>query len=209
MKARIVTLVLILCLGLGGFFWLKASMFSSLDNLEDGDIIFQESLSSQSQAIQNATNSRYSHCGIIFKRGGEFFVYEAIQPVTYTKLDKWIKRGKDSHYVVKRLKDNAKLKECRDKMLAEAKKHMGKNYDLTFEWSDKRIYCSELIWKIYKRGAGLEVGKLEKLKDFDLSDPAVKKKIKERYGENIPLDEVVISPESIYDSRLLYTVAEN
>jgi hypothetical protein len=26
----------------------------------------------------------------------------------------------------------------------------GKNYDMTFEWSDNNIYCSELIWKVYQ-----------------------------------------------------------
>src|SRR5437867_163185 len=24
-------------------------------------------------------------------------------------------------------------------------------YDLTFEWSDDKIYCSELVWKVYER----------------------------------------------------------
>ena len=42
-----------------------------------------------------------------------------------------------------------------------------------------------MIWKIYQRGANIEVGKLEKLKDFDLSSPEVKTKLKERYGVGI------------------------
>ncbi|MNT72775.1 hypothetical protein D3C72_2114080 [compost metagenome] len=86
---------------------------------------------------------------------------------------------------------------------------LGKNYDATFEWSDSRIYCSELIWKIYQRGAGIEVGKLEKLKDFDLSSAEVKSKLKERYGNQIALEETVISPASIFNSELLTTVASN
>ena len=85
----------------------------------------------------------------------------------------------------------------------------GKKYDLFFDWSDDKIYCSELIWKIYQRGAGTEIGKLQKLKDFDLSSPAVKQKMKERYGNNIPMDETVISPAAIFDSELVETVKEN
>ena len=85
----------------------------------------------------------------------------------------------------------------------------GKNYDLTFEWSDEKIYCSELIWKIYQRATGIEIGKLEKLSDFDLTNDAVKKKMKERYGNKIPMDETVISPASIFDSELLTTVKSN
>ena len=34
----------------------------------------------------------------------------------------------------------------------------GRPYDLTFEWSDERIYCSELVWKIYERALGIEIG---------------------------------------------------
>ncbi|MEI2762055.1 YiiX/YebB-like N1pC/P60 family cysteine hydrolase [Methanothrix soehngenii] len=74
-------------------------------NLKDGDIIFQTSLSSQSKAIQLATGSKYSHCGIIFKQGEDFFVFEAIQPVKSTPLMKWIERGENGKFVVKRLKN--------------------------------------------------------------------------------------------------------
>jgi uncharacterized protein YycO len=69
--------------------------------------------------------------------------------------------------------------------------------------------CSELIWKVYKEATGLEVGKLEKLKDFDLTSKQVKQKMKERYGDNIPLDETVITPVSIYNSELLIQVSSN
>jgi hypothetical protein len=75
---------------------------------------------------------------------------------------------------------------------------------LTFEWDDERIYCSELVYKIYKLGAGIEVGKLQKLSEFDLSNPIVKAKLVERYGTKIPLDEPVISPGAIFtDTNLM------
>lgn len=181
------------------------------NKLKDGDLIFQTSQSAQSQAIQVATKSKYSHCGIIYKKGDEYFVFEAIQPVQTTPLDKWIARGKDSHYVVKRLKDADKILTPSNlkKMKSAGKKMEGKNYDLYFEWSNDRIYCSELIWKIYKEGTGIEIGNLEQLKDFDLSHPNVKAKLKERYGNNIPKNEKVISPSAMFNSELLYTVETN
>lgn len=86
---------------------------------------------------------------------------------------------------------------------------MGKNYDLTFEWSDDKIYCSELIWKVYKRATGIEIGELEMLRNFDLTHESVRKKMKERYGDNIPMDELVISPAAIFESELLITVKSN
>lgn len=174
----------------------------------NGDIIFQTSLTDQSKAIHLATKSKYSHCGIIYIENGQYFVFEAVQPVKNTPLDKWIARGKNGHYVIKRLKNAEEIltAETLQKMKVEGEKFKGKNYDLTFEWSDDKIYCSELIWKIYQRATGLEVGKLERLSDFDLTSEVVKTKMKERYGDNIPMDEIVISPVSIFESELLITV---
>ena len=179
--------------------------------LRDGDMIFQTSLSKQSLAIQLATHSPYSHCGIIFKNGAEYQVLEAIQPVKYTSLDEWMARGKDGHYVIKRLKEAAKLLSTSsvEKMKKTGNSFLNKNYDIYFDWSDDKMYCSELIWKIYKRGAGLEVGKLQLLRDFDLSSKAVKETMQKRYGNNIPLNDTVIAPVSIFNSELLETVKSN
>lgn len=190
---------------------LEVKKLSDKSKIKNGDLIFQTSLSGQSKAIQLATNSKYSHCGIIYSNNGQFYVFEAIQSVKTTPLDKWIARGKDGHYVIKRLKnaDQVLIPETLQKMKQEGEKLKGKNYDLTFEWSDDKIYCSELIWKIYKRATGLEVGKLEKLSDFDLTNEVVKQKMTERYGNKIPMDEVVISPVAIFDSELLETVKAN
>ena len=79
---------------------------SLLENkLQNGDIIFQTSQSNQSKAIQLATHSPYSHVGIIYQIDGKWYVYEAVQPVKLTPIQKWIKRGKNGHFVVKRLKN--------------------------------------------------------------------------------------------------------
>ncbi|MCD6011379.1 MAG: putative peptidoglycan peptidase [Flavipsychrobacter sp.] len=176
--------------------------------LSDGDIIFQTSLSSQSRAIQLATKSTYSHCGIIYKKGNDLYVLEAIQPVKMTPLYGWIARGQGKHYVVKRLKNAKQIltPEVLVKMRQVGKQFEGKSYDITFEWSDDKIYCSELVWKIYKRSTGIEIGKLQQLRDFDLNNSIVKKKMKERYGSKIPKSERVISPAAIFNSELLTTI---
>lgn len=184
---------------------------SEKGELRNGDLIFQTSLSRQSKAIQLATHSEFSHCGLIYKDGDNYFVFEAIQPVKQTPLDKWIARGQGGHFVIKRLKnaDQVLTPETLKKMKNVGDSFKGKDYDVYFDWSDDKIYCSELIWKIYKRATGLEIGKLEKLRDFDLTEEAVQQKMKERYGSNIPLDEEVISPVSIFNSNLLATVKSN
>ncbi len=190
---------------------LLASGDSLGDQLRDGDIIFHTSSSAQSIAIQKATHSKYSHMGIVFIRNGNPYVYEAIKTVQYTSLKKWVARGDGGHYVIKRLRDADRVltPEAVANLRQVAAKFQGKPYDLTFEWSDSRIYCSELVWKIYDRGLGLPVGRLQKLRDFDLSDPIVKKKMKERYGKAIPMDETVISPGEMFSFEGLAVVAEH
>lgn len=176
--------------------------------LKSGDIIFQTSQSGQSKAIQLATGSEYSHMGIIYVECDQTFVYEAVQPVKSTPLKEWIARGKNQHYVVKRLKNSEDVltEDALAKMKSIGNKYKGKNYDLYFEWSDERMYCSELVWKIYSEATGLSIGSLQQLNEFNLTSPEVKQKLKERYGENVPIHEKVISPESMFNSDLLVTV---
>jgi hypothetical protein len=176
--------------------------------LRDGDIIFHESRSSQSRAIQLATKSRYSHMGILFREHGQWFVYEAVQSVKSTPLDDWIRRGKDGQFVVKRLRDTRLLiPSALTRLRSAGERYRGRNYDLYFEWSDERIYCSELVWKMYKNVIGVEIGRLQKLSDFDLSHPVVRSKMRERYGNRIPADQPVISPAAMFESTLLIEVA--
>ncbi len=67
-----------------------------------------------------------------------------------------------SHVVVKRLKDRDAVlsREVLEAMRRVGETMAGKPYDLKFGWSDDLIYCSELVWKIYERGAGVRVGEL-------------------------------------------------
>lgn len=179
--------------------------------IQEGDIIFQNLETSQSKAIELATHSKYTHVGIIFKEENNFFVYEAVGPVKFTPIDEWINNGEDNHYVIKRLKnsDTILTREIIEKMKSVGKKYEGKSYDAYFGWSDERIYCSELVWKIYYETTGLEIGKLQVLKEFDLSSEIVQEKLEERYGNHVPLEEQVISPAAMFNSELLVLVEED
>ena len=176
--------------------------------LRDGDLIFHTSQSAQSRAIQLATHSSYSHCGIVYKEAGNWQVFEAVQPVKRTPLADWVARGQGGHFVTKRLRDARAVltPAALARLKAAGQPLLGHNYDLYFGWSDERIYCSELIWKVYERGLDRRLGQLQHLRDFDLSQPAVQVKLRERYGDKLPLNETVISPVSIFNSPELVTV---
>lgn len=189
----------------------KKEQTTAVSKFQDGDIILQSSQSAQCEAVKIATNSKFSHCGIVYNINGNWFVFEAVQPVKLTPIDEWIKHGKDNKYVVKRLKNAAAILTpvVLQKMKDYSQQFDGKDYDAYFEWTDTKIYCSELVWKIYKNAAGIELSKLRELKEFNLEDPRVQKIIKERYGNNVPLNEKVVAPSDLADSDLLVTVIDN
>ncbi len=175
----------------------------------DGDIIFQSSQSNQSKAIELATKSPYSHMGIIFIKNGKPYVFEAASKVVYTPFDKWVNRGKNREYIIKRLKDHTLSQKEIANLKRVAHSFENKPYDIWFGWDDKYIYCSELVWKIYNKALNLKIGQLQRIKDFNLSAPAVKQKLIERYGDKIPYQETVISPVAIFNSPLLITVDQH
>lgn len=135
-------------------------------------------------------------------------VLEAVQPVKITNLTSFISRGSNSHYVIKRIKDRDHKLDAMaiSKMKQYGNSLLGKDYDLYFGWSSERIYCTELVWKIYKNALDLEVGELKSLSDFDLSSPQVKRLMNKRYGSQIPFKEPVISPSDMFESKHLTEV---
>lgn len=178
--------------------------------LKEGDILFQITDSPQSRAIQLGTGSEYTHCGIVLEKDGKLQVFEAISKVGWVPVDQWIKRGVKGHYVVMRLKDTRVLTpDVIRAMRADTAYFAGKDYDLLFQWSDAKIYCSELVWKLYRRNAKIEVGAIRTFADYDLDHAAVRKIIRERYGRDFRLDEKVVAPSDIMESPLLEVIGKN
>ena len=184
---------------------LTAAMLSSCKRkFLDGDIVFQHSVSSQSTAVSNATDSELTHMGIIYFIDGEIFVFEAINTTTFTPLKEWRARGESKKYIVMRLKtfpDDLTSKIT--KAVEYVKTLQGKSYDSLFLWSDDEIYCSELVWKVYYYGLGIKLCELKRFADYDLSSSEVARIIQERYKGNFPEDELVVAPSDIYNSPLL------
>jgi hypothetical protein len=94
-------------------------------------------------------------------------------------------------------------------MEAEGKKIDGLPYDSWFGWGDDRIYCSELIYKIYRNALAVEIGKTSKLKEFDLTSPVVKAQMEARYHDQIPMEEPVISPAALFEFPDLIEIFNN
>jgi hypothetical protein len=182
---------------------------SAAPRLHTGDLIFQQSQSSQSEMVRALTGSRWTHMGVVLEESGKLFVFEAVSPVKLTPLAQWIRRGQGGEYVVKRLSDaKARLgPSVLEKMRALGKSWLGRPYDLRFRWDDQSLYCSELAYKLFERGAGVRVGKLQTAADMNLSDPKVQQALRKRFvGVKFDPKELVVTPDSIFNDPQLVTV---
>lgn len=198
-------LSLIACL----FLALSQSLFAGDKrpyDVREGDIVFSSSSFGQGAAIIAATGSAYTHCGIVFEDNGRLMVLEAVQPVGVTTLEKFMANGQPENFTARRLKTAvtpAAYQKAREWGVAQ----IGRNYDVRFQWDDKNLYCSELVWKIY-RSAGVELCKPRLFKDYNLQQPEVKALIEKRYGsmDRLPMDEKVVAPSDLAASTLLVEV---
>lgn len=177
-------------------------------DLKDGDVVFQSGHRGQAKAVKAATESEWTHVGVVFKKNQQWWVLEAVQPVKYTKLEDFIKRNPSSFHA-RRLKDSTSIT---PQSLAKAeswgRKQLNKPYDLKFLWDDEHLYCSELVWKIYKHATDIELCEPRPMESYNLSDPTVAALIKKRFGsiENLPKDSPTVAPSDLAASPLLIEV---
>jgi hypothetical protein len=177
--------------------------------LRDGDLIFQESSSGQSDMVAALTGSRWTHLGVIFVERSGPVVLEAVSPVRKTPLKSWIARGRGGQYVVKRLR-HAETRLSPDVLAAMkklGKSWLGRPYDVRFRWDDQALYCSELVYKLFERAAGVRLGKLERAGDMNLDDQRVQRALRKRFGK-VRFDpaEIVVTPDSMFEDAQLIVI---
>lgn len=201
-KALIISGIILLLLALP-FSSMVTETFTArtgkVQDVREGDVIFQTSPSKQSPLIQIATRSKISHCGIIVMKNGKPYVLETLKTLVVTPLDKFIARGKDGKYWLKRSKkENIKIK---------YKSYLGKPYDKAFKFDNGKFYCSELIYDIYKNQLGIELCKPKKVGDYLILGtdklPKIERVMKER---GIIKGQYAVAPVDIFESDYLEDV---
>ena len=169
---------------------------------KEGDLYFQSlPRNAVVNAIEGASESPYSHCGILVRKVDEWFVLEAIGPVRETPLAKWIKQARDNHYDVFRLeREHARNIPV---FIKAARKYMGRPYDIRYRMDDEKIYCSELIFKGYRDATGESLGKLVKFGDLKWvrHTPVIL-----AIEGSIPLYRIMITPRHLSEAKQLEKV---
>ena len=170
-----------------------------IEEVKEGDVIFQTSQSQQSPLIQIATRSKISHCGIIVMKNGKPYVLETLKTLVVTPLDKFIARGEDGKYWLKRSKkENIKIKYGN---------YLGKPYDLAFKFDNGKFYCSELIYDIYKNQLGIELCQPKKIGDYLIIGTDKLPKIQEVMRKReISAEQYAVAPVDLFESDYLKDV---
>ena len=170
-----------------------------ITDVREGDVIFHTSQSSQSPLIQIGTRSHITHCGIIVMRDGRPYVLETLKTLVLTPLDKFIARGKDGKYWLKRSdKENIKI---------DYAHYLGKPYDLAFSFDNDIYYCSELVYDIYKNQLGIELCKPKQVGDYLILGTDKLDKIEntmQRRG--ITKEQYAVAPVDVFESEYLHSV---
>jgi hypothetical protein len=170
-----------------------------ITDVREGDVIFHTSQSSQSPLIQIGTRSHITHCGIVVIKDGKPFVLETLKTLVLTPLDKFIARGKEGKYWLKRSdRENIKI---------EYAHYLGKPYDLAFSFDNDIYYCSELVYDIYKKQLGIELCKPKQVGDYLILGTDKLNKIEstmQRRG--ITKEQYAVAPVDIFESDYLHNV---
>jgi cell wall-associated NlpC family hydrolase len=169
--------------------WWMALALAGPPDLQTGDLVFHRSRSRQAAAIAAATASPLTHVGVVVVEQGEPWVYEAIQPVSRTPLETWAARAADGRIEIHRLAawdpgDGPALQ-------VALSKRVGRPYDTAFTWDDERLYCSELVYKVFDEVTGVQLGARRAVGSFHVDAPGVAEAL-ERRGIALSLE--VVSP---------------
>ena len=178
----------IVCLIASLFLLLGCNNRKDITNLQEGDIVFIESQSSQSPYIKIGTMSKWTHCGVVVKTPDGMKVLEASKTVRLTPFAKFIGAAKDDNWCVRRPKQKLSVP-------ISYHKYLGQPYDLEFKFDNGKMYCSELVWLIYKE-QGIELCKPRKVSSFAMTRlPKVKKLMEKR---KISMSQEAVAPVDIY-----------
>lgn len=184
--------------------WLAASAAVAQDP-QAGDVVFHRSRSAQSQIIQQVTGSPWTHVGVVFERDGSLQVLEAVQPVRWTPLEDWVRRGRGGEVAIRRLRTPLSAQQL-DTLRETGERFLGRPYDRRFEWNEQRIYCSELVWLMFEQALGFRLSEPQTWSELSLS-PAARRLARRRLGRLPPSDALIVTPVALLNSNALFDPA--
>jgi len=110
--------------------------------------------------------------------------------VVYTPFEKWKSIGRDERWAAYRVK--AKYRKHVGDFLRQLHPHAGKPYDFSYDLSEDKLYCSELVYHAWAKATGQKMGTLTELGDLNWRPFSAT--IEKYNGGLMPPDRQLISP---------------
>lgn len=181
--------VVLLVVGL--YFRLDRIALYMLSDKQEGDVLMQSLPRSELvDAIESASQSPWSHCGILVRRDGQWQVAQALINVHYTPLIEYLIQCRDLRVNSFRMKGITE--EQRTKIQPGITKLLGKPYDINYEPDDSKIYCSELVWKVYDRELDIHWGEWQEF--GTLNWKPIEAFVRSVERGKLPLNRMMITP---------------
>lgn len=163
-KSLLILLVLLCC---------SCRRGGDLSALREGDILFIETKSFQSKFIKLGMMSIWSHCGIAVDTPEGVQIMEADTTVRILPVERFIDKSVGQKYIIKRPVQQLVAPIDKEEWL-------GRWYDLKFSFDNEEVYCSELVWLIYK-SQGIELCPPVKINEhFTVRFPIIQRALSER-----------------------------
>jgi len=156
-KFLIITSLLIFAYGFIKFSGKRDYSRFDIKTLKTGDLIFVRGISIKSYVVllfQKQT-SNYSHCGVIEEDNGKFFVVHATPTPVDQKRPRIVKESLNDFFnfnkvtiaAVFRVDDSIEHKNFLNYINNQLKLEI--DFDDEFSLSNKKLYCTELIWRAF------------------------------------------------------------
>ena len=174
------------------FFILLTTTLTNAFEFNVGDVILLDLDCYSCQRIEDETNSRFSHSGVVISDGEELFVAQSLSYVHHLRISDFLKMT--PKYVVLRTKKN--LHNFRKNHWRSYKRNFYKlPFDHHYLWDDESLYCSEFIYKFMS-----SLINFEDLKTYEMDYTSNWDFWESYFGETPPQGLPGISPEDFNSS---------
>ena len=140
--------------------------------LQDGDLIFIREANPIFRHVAETTRSWETHVGILFSGpNGTWQVAESRFPRSqFTPLEKFIARSEHGRFTITRHAVELSPGE-KQRLRQSARARMGRFYNLGFNYDARGLYCSKLVFDVYREAAGVQVGSLTTFRQLLVANP--------------------------------------
>lgn len=163
------------------YLWTNVTAHVEPVDWQDGDLIVHLEKNTPVLPAFGAKDEIPAHIGIVKVSDEGISVLEALETVTETPMQDFIKRGAGKEFDVYRVPGMSQIQSR--VVLTAAKAQLGRPGDFFLDQSPDQVYSAELVRTSFA-AAGIELGQLVRLGQLAKANPLVSAKFMGRWSEN-------------------------